>query len=168
MHQVGEKIVYGAEGIMRIVDISDVEVAGCTKKYYVLESVERASAGRTYVPIDNERLTARMRPLLTREEILELLHGAKDAPGTEWSRDNRVRNERFKNIMESGDRARLLAMIRDIYAAGQKRISEGKKNYVSDENAMHRAERLLHSELAEVLSIDEADVPEFIKREIEK
>lgn len=168
MYKIGEKIIYGAEGIMRIADVEDVEIAGSTAKYYVLESVERPTAGRTYVPVENEQLVARMRPLLTREEVSELLSSVGDLPTAEWTADSRSRAEHFRRIVESGDRAMLLAMIRDIYAAGQRRRSEGKKNYVADEAAMRKAEKLLYSELSEVLGIPESDVPELIKNEIEK
>ena len=168
MYSVGELLVYGANGVMRVTDVTEMRVGDDMHKYYVLEEVDRPSAGQTYVPIDNAQLTARMRPLLTREEIYGLLASVDELPGTEWSRDNRVRAERFKGIIESGDRARIIAMISDIYVAGKKRQSEGKKNYISDENVMRRAEKLLHSEFSIVLGIPEESVSQFIASEIEK
>lgn len=165
MHGIGENIVYGSSGVMTIIDIREEVVLGEVKKYYVLKASGAHSDSLTFVPVDNERLVSMMRPLLTKGEILDILHSANDAPECEWVKDNRVRSERFKNILDSGDRARMISMIRSIYKTGQRRVEEGKKNYLSDENAMRKAEKLINSEFAIVLGIPEEQVPAFIAAE---
>ena len=41
--------------------------------------------------------------------------------------------------------------------------AEGKKNYIADENSMHRAEKLIATEFSLVLGIPESEVADFIK-----
>ena len=78
MHKVGEKIMYGANGLMEIVDVRTETIADEPRKYYVLQELNSRSASQTFVPVDNKKLVASMRPLLTKSEIEQLLAKAKD------------------------------------------------------------------------------------------
>ncbi len=148
---------------MTVVDIREEVILGERKTYYVLRAVGAPPSSLTFIPTDNEKLTSQLRRLLSREEIEAILNEAKDRPDEEWIKDNRQRSERFKHIIESGDRAGMIAMIGAIYRNGEARGAEGKKNYLADENAMKRAEKLLYSEFSEVLGIPEGEVVEYIK-----
>lgn len=162
MHNLGEKLVYGANGVMEIVDIRDETVGEVSRKYYVLREIGSNSASMTFVPVDSERLVALMRPLLDKESIMKLIADAKNMPEIDWPKDNRARAERFRSIIESGDRRGMMAMIKTIYENGLKRGEDGKRNYISDEAAMRRAERLLYSEFSEVLGVSEEELTELI------
>lgn len=163
MHKIGDKIVYGAAGVMTIVDIREESFGDVSREYYVLTSAVRSSDSLTYVPADNESLVASMRPLLTEDEIVMTLKSAENAVPIDWIPENRARSEYFKRIMESGDRVKMLAMIRAIDESGARRLAEGKKNFISDENAKQKAEKLLFSEFSIVLGIPEEDVLAFIE-----
>ncbi|MBQ7363403.1 MAG: hypothetical protein IJW48_03015 [Clostridia bacterium] len=164
MFKIGDKLIYGSAGVMELVDIREECVMNEKRKYYVLAEEGAPVSSRTYVPMDNERLTSQMRPLLTRDEIDAIIKEAKSAPDGEWIEDNRARSERFRKIISSGDRAEIIGMIKSIYTEGKRRGRDGKKNYLSDENAMKRAEKLVYSEFAAVLGIKEEDVPGYIMR----
>ncbi len=169
MHKVGEKIMYGASGLMEIVDMRTETIADEPRKYYVLQELNSKSTSQTFVPVDNKKLVASMRPLLTRSEIEQLLAKAKEnkLSDLEWHQDNRLRSEQFRKIIESGDREGILSLIRTVYENGVKRHQEGKKNYLTDENLMRKAERLLSQEFSEVLGISEEDVADYIKQSVE-
>lgn len=167
MHKIGDKIMYGAGGVMTIVDIREESIGDVSRSYYVLRPALIRSDSLTFVPTDNEKLVSAMRPLISREEIISLLRGAKDAPALKWINENRARQECFKRIMESGDRAGMIAMIRAIDESAARREAEGKKNFLSDENAKQKAEKLLFSEFSIVLGIPEEEVSAFIEREIQ-
>ena len=168
MHNIGDIIVYGSSGVMRIVDIRDEVIGGDVRKYYVLCSNVTSLNSQTFVPVDNERLVSQMRPLLTKREVLDILHNIESYPEPKWIPENRARTENFKTILESGDRGRILAMIRSIYKTGLRRVEEGKKNYLSDENIMNKAEKILYAEFSIALGIPEEEVPEFVARETER
>ena len=68
MYQIGDKVCYGTEGVCSIVRIQEMKVGGAKGKYYVLRPIYRESA-TVYVPLDNERLIARMRPVLSQQEL---------------------------------------------------------------------------------------------------
>ena len=163
MYRIGDKVVYGALGVMEIIEITDQTVGDVTRKYYVMREHASTSPSLTYVPLDNEALTSQMKPLLTKEEIIEVVRKAKNSPPLEWIEDNRARSEAYKKILSTADRTLLLSMIDSVYKTGLRREEEGKKNYIADENSMRRAEKLINTEFALVLGIPESDVPEFIK-----
>ena len=162
MYGIGDRIVYGAQGVMEIVDITEQELGDSARKYYVMKEYASASPSLTYVPFDNELLIAQMQPLLTKDEIVAAVKAANAMGELEWIEENRARSESYKRILASADRVMMLAMIRSVYITGKRREEEGKKNYVADENVMRKAEKHINVEFALVLGIPESDVPAFI------
>ena len=162
MYKIGDKILYGAVGIMEIVDIESRELFGTEKTYYVLREILASADSKTYVPLDNERLVSQMHPLLTSEEIFAVLDMAKSAPEIEWESNNRLRSEHYRSIMESGDRLSLISMIKSIITMGVLRAKEGKKNYIADDTAMRRAVKLLSLEISLCINIPQADAERLL------
>lgn len=168
MFKVGETVVYGSVGVMEIVDIREERIGGASHTYYVMKEIGSTSGGSTFVPCDNEKLVASIRHLISREEALALIAEMGDIAEAEWFEDNRKRAELFKNVMMNGDRRELVAMLKAIYESGKRRGAIGKKNYLSDDLVMHKAEKLLYSELSVVLGIPESEIPAFIAEKLEK
>ncbi len=162
MYSIGDKVVYGTLGVMEITDITEQKIGDITKSYYVLKELSGISSSLTYVPIDSDTLTAQMRKLLTKEQISAILEQLKTEPQLDWIEDNRARSNEYKKIIASGDYAKMLLMMRFVYETGKRREEEGKKNYLADEASMKKAEKLIFSEFALVLGIDESAVPGFI------
>ena len=160
MYSIGEKVVYGAMGVMEIVDITEQTVGDVARKYYVLKEYASPSASLTYVPVDNAALTSQLKPLLTKEEIVETIRLAKTTQPIAWVEENRARSEMYKRIL---DRVQMLAMIRLVYETGIRRETEGKKNFIADENVMRRAQKNIATEFSLVLGIPESEIFEYIK-----
>ena len=163
MYGIGVKVIYGAQGVMEITDIVDQTVGDITRKYYVMREYASPTSSLTYVPVDNEALVLQLKPLLTRDEIMDVI---KKASGTqlEWIEENRARSESYKRILASADRVNILAMIQMVRKTGVRREEEGKKNYIADENIMRKAEKMINAEFSLVLGIPEDDVKEFIEK----
>ena len=162
MHQIGDKIMYGAVGVMTIVDIREESALDVSRSYYVLRPELVRTESLTFVPTDNERLVSFMRPLLSKEEIMDFIHSIPSLKPIEWIPESRARQEFFRRVMESGDRTQIYAMICTIDESEKRRIAEGKKNFISDDNARSKAKKLLYSEISVVLGIPEDSVEAFI------
>lgn len=162
MYKIGDNVVYGASGVMTVTDIRDEVIADTARKYYILKSPSDNTGSLTFVPVDNEKLVSAMRPLLSKDEIKSLIENTDNISLLDWIEDNRARSEQFKRIIESGDRVKLISLIKSVFATGERRFAEGKKNYLADESAMHKAEHILYSEIAIVFGIPEDEVPSFI------
>lgn len=163
MYGIGDKVVYGAFGVMEIVDITEQTVGDTPRKYYVMKEYSSQSPSLTYVPLDNEALVGQMQPLLNADEISAVVVKAKDMTPLEWIEDNRARSESYKKILSSSDRALMIAMIETVYRTGLRREEEGKKNYIADENIMKKAQKIISEEFSIVLGIPENEVSELIK-----
>ena len=78
MHKIGDKIIYGANGVMTIVDIREESVGDVSRSYYVLIPTNGRASSFTFVPMDNEKLLSAMFPLLTRDKIVELVRRSRE------------------------------------------------------------------------------------------
>ncbi|MBR5449550.1 MAG: hypothetical protein IKV43_06130 [Clostridia bacterium] len=163
MFSIGEKVVYGAYGVMEVIDMRDVTFDDRVRKYYVLREAGNNTSSETLVPMDNEIVVSHMKRLLTKEEMIDAIRAAKAETDFHWPPDNRARAEYFKTVIASGDRVAILVMIRSVIEAGKLRAAEGKKNFLSDETAMRKAEKVLYSEIALVMEIPLSDVVRFIE-----
>ena len=161
-HKVSDRILYGAVGIMEIVDIREEAIGDEPKKYYVLREVNASADAQTYVPADNEQLVSLMHPLLSKKEIQALFDAEDGFPEIEWDENNRQRSESYKAIMESGDRRKMISMIKSIEKMGEERARIGKKNYISDDTAMRRAKKLLQSEISIVMEISAEEAEKYV------
>ena len=162
MYKIGDNVVYGSNGVMTVVDMREEAFGDAFRKYYVLKAPSEKYDSLTFVPVDNEKLVAAMRPLLSPEEIRELISKVDEIPLLDWVEDNRARSDQFKRIIEEGDRVKLISLIKSVCVTGERRLAEGKKNYLADESAMNKAEHILYSEIAVVFGVTEDEVPALI------
>ena len=163
MYTVGELVTYGALGVMRISDIREETVQDITRSYYILEQIKGDDGSKTYVPVDNERLVAAMRPLISADEAHSLCEKIKELPLLEISKDNRARTEKFRAVIESGDREAMLSMIKTVRAMAREREAVGKKGYISDTNMQNKAAKILYSELSYVLGVPESEMSAYLE-----
>ena len=68
----GDMVVYGIHGVCRISDIESRKVDRKEVEYYVLIPKDQPDA-KFYVPMHNPLAVAKMRKVLTREELVALL-----------------------------------------------------------------------------------------------
>lgn len=124
MFNVNDTILYGTHGICKITDITEQKFNGSTNKYYILQPLHNASS-TIYVPMDNEKLIAKMRRILSEEEIYELIKAMPDKNGA-WIENKNERNEYFRSILSNGDRAEIIKLIKIIYQHKEELKAIGK------------------------------------------
>lgn len=165
MFQIGELILYGNTGICRIEAIGPREnapLADRTKEYYTLAPVH--GDGVIYAPVDT---AAFMRPILKREEALELINRIPQIQAEPFAtRDQRLLSEHYRAFFETHNCEDLLQLICNIYAKGQSLSHSGKKMGATDQQYMKRATNLLHGELASALEIPLEEVEAFIAEKL--
>ena len=155
---IGDRVLYGTDGVYEITDIREETIAGIRRRYYLLKGTTDRNGTLVYVPTDNAELVGAMRDLMSKEEAEALIGRSGAIPATAWEEDSRRRNERFRAMTESGDRDQLISLIKTVHLSDLRRRREGKKAYRADEIAMKKAERLLCSELACVLNVEEEEI----------
>lgn len=145
MAKIGELVRYGQSGVCRIEEIRTMKTLDRENEYFVLTPLYKLSSV-LYVPCENSELTAKMRPLLLKEEIEPLVKRAKKEK-TEWIRDFRRRSELSKKALSSSEPMELLLLIKSIYEH-RKEENEAKRVHTTDDYFLRDAEMLLYSEIA--------------------
>lgn len=167
MFQVNDVIIYGTQGVCRIVATDEKSISGVRKTYFVLKPVN--DGGSTiYAPTDNERVLKKMRRLLTAEEIHKLIDSMPEENAV-WIANENERKELYKTVLAQGDHLELIKMIKAIYAHKKEREAEGKRLHMSDERFFKDAEQVLYNEFRYVLQLDSKDdLMTYIFNRIEK
>lgn len=164
MFSNGDTVLYGAEGVCRLEGSTQREVGGRKLEYYVLKPVYREGS-TVFVPKGNETLTAKMRRVLSPEEIHRLIQEIPEEKEL-WIENEGERRVEYGRIVSNGDRRELIRVIKALYQRRRRQQELGKKFHLSDERFLKEAEEKLHGEFALVLNIQPDQVTAFIRREI--
>ena len=161
---IGDTVLFSTEGIFVIDRITQKEIGGRLADYYELKSCGKDNSV-IYLPLENQTLISKVRPLLTESEICGLLTKISDFDDL-WVEDNKLRKEKFQEILQSGDREELIRLAGTIYKHQQDMKLKHRKLSISDERVLKEAERIISMEFAYVLNIDRSDVPQYIQSHI--
>ena len=160
MFQVGDQVLYGIHGVCRIIEMQTQTVNRKKVEYYVLEPVFQLGS-RYFVPSQSQVAVSKLKPILTKLEIEELLAGDASHQNC-WIDDENQRKQHYKELVISGDRAALISMLRALYLHKEQQTELGKKLHISDANFMRDAEKVIYSEFSMVLDIPYDQVCNYI------
>lgn len=159
--KIGTYVLYGKTGVCLVKEQTTMSYgAAGGGLYYVLSPI---SDGRSsvYVPCDNPDLVARMRPLLTREEIDSLLTDA-DEVKLAWIDDRNERAMLYRSVTGGGDRKELIRLLCCLFRKKQERAEAGKRLSTMDESTLQECVRLVEEEFSMVLGIPSGQVGSYI------
>lgn len=160
MFQIHDVVVYGVQGVCKIVATEDRRIGGECKTYFVLKPQNHPEA-TFYVPTWNENALAKMRKVMTKEAVDDLIDSMPDKTPI-WIENEKERKETYKNILAGGDHAAVISMIQALYLRKKEREAAGKRLHMSDEHFMKEAEQLLYHEWQYVLNLDKAGLMDYI------
>lgn len=158
--KIGTYVLYGKTGVCFVKE----QTAMSGAQYFVLQPVND-SRSSVYVPCGNPDLVARMRPLLSREEIDDLLSDADDVKMA-WVDDRGERSMLYRAVTVGGDRRELIRLICCLMRKKQERMNLGKRLSSMDENALHECVRLIEEEFSLVLGIAGHEVGPYIQERL--
>lgn len=166
MYSVGAVVIYKNEGVCRITDTVTKRFRDNNIEYYVLKPIHKENS-EIFVPKNNSVLVEKMRRVLSKDEIMELI---KEMPKESniWIENSDERKESYKKILESGERTELVKLIKTLYTHKQKQKKSGKKLHIADEKILKDAERMLYDEFAYVLDIPHNEVVPFISGQLQQ
>lgn len=158
----GESVVYDTYGICTVERIEKKSFASGMplQEYYVL-SVMGSPNSTYYVPLNSEKLCSKIRYPLSVQEIHTLLEHSAEIP-CEWIENRQMRTDTFREIMQKGVSAELVALIRCMYEKKCLNQNCGKKLSATDETLFNSAQKLLAQEFAFSLGIEENQVNDYI------
>ena len=157
MYSVGEKIIYGENGVCTVESIGPLAVSGASKDrvYYHLRPL--IGSGTYFAPVDSG---AYMRPVMSREEAEALIDSM---PGIEPAicHDNRFNHVDafYKELFKQHSCEALVSIVKGLRC----RMSERKTKSSRAEATMKRAKDILHGELSVALDMDLKEVEPYIQ-----
>ena len=160
MYSIGDKIIYGENGVCTVDRIAALPMAGSPrdKMYYHLSPF--VGTGVYFAPVDSNVF---MRPVISREEAEALIDAM---PGIEPAvcNDNRFNHVDafYKELFRRHSCEALVAIVKGL----RQRMAERKTKSSLAEATLKRAKDMLHGELAVALEIDLKDVEEYIRSRI--
>ena len=165
MFQENDVVVYGIQGVCRIVGIDEKKVNGAVKRYFVLKPTSDRGAV-FYVPTWNEKALGKMRNVMTKDQIDALIDSMPEKAPT-WITNDNERKDTYQSILASGDQAAMICMIQALFTHKREREAEGKRMHVSDEYFLKDAEQILYNEWQYVLNVDRQGLMDYIMGRIE-
>ena len=166
MYQVGDKVVYGIHGVCMVVDQEERLVDRKRVTYLALEPVGQGGS-RYLVPTHNAAAMAKLRHMLSKEE-LEALMDSEEVCVDSWIKDENQRKQTYRELISSGDRARLMQMVRTLYRHRKAQAAAGRKCHLCDENFLRDAERLLVGEFSIVLGMEPEQAKQYIRNKLKE
>ena len=160
MYQVGDKIVYGENGVCTIVCIAPLNVSGTSRDrlYYHLSPL--IGSGTYFAPVDT---TAFMRPVMSREEAEALIDRMPEIEPAicKDSRFNHV-DAFYKDLFRTHSCDALVSIVKGL----RQRMGERKTRSSRAESTMKRAKDMLNGELSVALDLDLRDVDDYVRSRI--
>ena len=160
MFQIGDRVLYGSHGVCQIVTQENRVIDRKQIVYFVLEPLSQPES-RYLVPRDNQVALSKLRKLMTKEELEDLL-ASEEVRRDQWIADENARKQRYKELISGGDPAALLGMIHSLHEYKKAQLEAGKKFHQCDSNFLTDAQKLVTAEFAIVLEMEPAKVADYI------
>ena len=164
MYQCGEFVVYGIQGVCRILGTEKQLVDRKRREFLVLEPVAQAGS-KFYVPLENPTAIGKLKPVLTKEALSELLNSSARQTDC-WIKEENLRKQTYRELLTNADRAGLLQMVATVIRHREIQAQSGRKFHQCDESFLHDAFKLLCSEIALVMEIPMDRAQDYLRNQL--
>ena len=164
MYQIGEIVAYGIDGVCRIEEIAQRKFRDEFITYYVLKPIYK-STSTVFVPQNSEKLLAKLRPVLTAEQVDAVIDAMPGASPI-WKENENERKLLYKDVLSSGVSLDIVGMMKALFAHQENQRAKGKKLHMTDEHYLKEGERILFDEFSVALSIAPGEVREYIEKRL--
>lgn len=160
MYSVGDKIIYGENGVCTVEKIGPLDGARSheARVYYFLKPL--IGSGTYFAPVDS---AAYMRQIMSREEahaLIDAMPGIEPAICND-SRFNHV-DAFYKELFRQHSCEALVAIVKGLRC----RMADRKTKSSRAEATMKRAKEILYGELSVALALDYKDVEAYISERL--
>ncbi|RPF50092.1 CarD family transcriptional regulator [Aquisalibacillus elongatus] len=163
MYNKGDLIIYSTHGICRIDNITEKNIAGTTRTYYILSPIENNQHLTISIPVDNNGML--MLSLVNENEAKDILQ-TFESDGLEWIDNANNRNQVFNKKINSGDR-KDIASIANTLIRKQHELKQNEKTlYENDQKLLTKIKSILFKEISLALNISIDEVNEKIQNKM--
>lgn len=156
---IGDCVVFKNNSIYEITDIRDKVFDNSPGEYYVLQSVFNKYL-TAFVPKDS-LLVLKMKPVISAATISSLLEAVNDSP-SEWIDDIKERTTKFQEIIDDGNRLRILKIFLELNDYKAELEASRKKLYAKDNQILSSLEKFITEEYAHVLGKERNSIVSYV------
>ena len=155
MFKVGQNVYSQTSGVCVISSIEEKNFGVGEVKYFVLESIFKKQASKTYIPVD--KADVQLRKLITKREAKDLLKYISKAEKV-WENDPKQRRQMFEEMYKSRDLKNVCQLIKSLYLQNEELKKQKKSLSMLDKDFFDKIQRDVIEELSLVMgvSIEEA------------
>ena len=164
MYEIGEKIIYGSEGVFLVSGYSDSPIdKNDDRQYYILKPIYGPQGNIILTPVDNDKTT--MRTIMSREDALGLIEKISTIPLLEIEKE-KLRRDTYKSVVANAVAEGYVSLIktvcarREIFSKQKRRLSDADTDYEK------KAKFCLYGELSVSLDIPFEDVKILIEEKL--
>lgn len=161
MLSVKDTVIYSGKGVCTIISIEERDFGGVNKLYYILKPTYHDNS-TIYVPADNPKLMAKMKKVLSREEVDNIINNIS-THSAKWIENTEERRSYYKCVLEEADRSKILSIIRCIHQKQASKNKKEKKPHIFDIQFMQENEKIIIEEFAIALGIKPNEVNDYIE-----
>ena len=160
MYKIGQKIIYGENGVCTVKNIAPLEMEGASREKLYYHLIPLVGSGIYFAPVDT---TAFMRPIISRDEAEALIDAIPGIPPAICT-DNRFNHVDafYRDLIKLHTNEALISVIKGL----EYRMAEKKTRSTRAEATMKRAKDILHGELSVALDMDVRQVEDYIMERI--
>ena len=165
MYSVGKFVVYGVQGVCRIMGTEKQLVNRKRTEFLVLEPLSQPGA-KFYLPLENPSVMSKLKPVLTKHELQELLD-SESVKTDCWISEEGKRKLVYRELLANSDRESLLQMIATLYRHRGMQEASGRKFHQCDENFLRDAEKFFCSEISLVMEMPMNQGLEYLRNQLQ-
>lgn len=158
MFKIDDYLVYKRD-VCKVIDIREKYFNN--QDYYVLVPVLDTTL-KECVPINNKNI----RKIISKKELNEIIN---KIPSIEVIKsNNRLLENDYKNLMNSGTHEDLIRIIKTTYLRNKERIDNNKKITDKDDEYFKKAEKYLYNEFSFVLGMSIEETKKYVYDKVEE
>lgn len=164
MYKIDDLIIYGEEGVCRVIDIGKPGIPGIDASipYYTLEPLYKKQ--KIYTPVDTKIYN---RPVISSYEAERLIGCIPTIKSNiPENQPAKILSKLYGEYFNNHDCRDLIELIKGIYSKKIAIEGHGKKLTQTDEKFMKKAEDLLNGEFAAALGIPKESINDYIGQKI--
>lgn len=166
MYEIGDYVIKANDGVCKVEDIVHLDIPNTDKnKLYYLLIPMADKGGKLY--ISTEKGDHSLRKVLSEADAWDIIKKIQDIEAV-WISNDKLREQKYKEAIQSCDPIALIGIIKNLYLRKQKRIEQGKKNTVTDERYFKLAEDQLYAELAIAIGKEKNEIGKIITDTIDQ
>ncbi len=160
MFALGDKIMYGTEGVYIVSEYADSPIDKSDgRRFYVLKPAHGPEGNLIYTPVDNDKVN--MRPVMTRDEALAFIDTIPDISALEVEKEKN-RREVYRLTMQDADCNEYVSIIKTVHQRREELAKYKKRLSEADNNYEKKAKFCLYGELSIALDIPVDEIERFI------